>query len=310
MFWLLYASIRATRPDLPKSRCRFWAAALVAPAILLDPALVNIYLGQLNVFVVALVVTDLGLTSRRLPRGVLTGIAAAIKLTPLIFVPYLLVTRQARAACWAVATFVSCGAVGFAVAPRASWLFWTRDAFIASRAGGLLSISDQNLKSAAMRIAHGPVAPGVLWSVTIVVGLGGLGLAAWANHASSPMLGILVCAVTGLIVSPITWSHHLVWAVPAIGWFALGTDAPARGRRWAVAIALFFWARPIWWVPRHDRGLHEKPWELIVGDSYLWAMLAFLLGVAVLLARRRRLELQGHRAEAPGPSASPVAFSP
>ena len=179
-------------------------------------------------------------------------------------------------------------------------MFWTRDAFIASRAGGLLSISDQNLKSAAMRIAHGPVAPGVLWSVTIVVGLGGLGLAAWANRASSPMLGILVCAVTGLIVSPITWSHHLVWAVPAIGWFALGTDAPARGRRWAVAIALFFWARPIWWVPRHDRGLHEKPWELIVGDSYLWAMLAFLLGVAVLLARRRRLELQGHRAEAAG----------
>lgn len=294
LFWLLYASIRTLRPDLAGGRSGRWAVLLVTPAILLDPVLVNTYLGQLNVLIVALVVTDLGLGSGRIPRGVLTGIAAAVKLTPLIFIPFLLLTRQRRAACWALATFVACGAAGFVVTPHASWLFWTKDVFLPSRAGNLLFISDQNLKSAAMRIAHGPVPGSVLWAVTVGVGLFGLALSVWARRASSPMLGILVCATTGLIVSPITWSHHLVWAVPAILWFALGADRPAGGWRWPAAIAVFFWAGPIWWVPRHDqRGLHQKIWELILGDAFFWAMLAFLLGVALLLTWRRRLDRSG-----------------
>ena len=290
MIWLLYVSIRALRPELPKARCRSWAALLVFPALALDPALVDLYLGQLNVFIVALVMADLALDSKRLPRGVLTGLAAAMKLTPLIFIPYLVLTRQIRAACWAAATFLVCGAAGFALAPHASWLFWTKNVFIPSRAGNLLFISNQNLKSAALRLAHGTVPPALLWSVTILVGLSGLGLAAWAYRESSSVLGILVTAVTGLIVSPITWSHHLVWAVPAILWLALGADAPAAGRKWAVAATLFFWAGPIWWVPSHDRGLRENVWELFIGDSYFWAMLVFLVGIAVLLARRWRLE--------------------
>ena len=292
LFWLLYASLRALRPDLARGRLRSLALLLLAPAILLDPVLVNTYLGQLNVFVAALVVTDLGLDSKgRLPRGVLTGFAAAVKLTPLIFVPFLLVTRQVRAACWAVASFVACGAAGFVVTPHASWLFWTKEIFLPSRAGNLLFISDQNLKSVATRLAHGPVPGPVLLSVTLGVGLLGLALAAWAYRMSSPMLGILVCATTGLIVSPITWSHHLVWAVPVILWFALGTDRPAGGWRWPTAVAVFFWAGPIWWIPRHDqRSLHQMLWELMLGDAFFWAMLAFLLGIAVLLASRRRLE--------------------
>jgi hypothetical protein len=85
-----------------------------------------------------------------------------------------------------------------------------------------------------------------------------------------------------------------VWAAPAILWFALGADRPAGGWRWPTAIALFFWAGPIWWVPRHDqRGLHQKIWELIVGDAFFWAMLAFLLGIALLLGWRRRLDRAG-----------------
>jgi alpha-1,2-mannosyltransferase len=180
-----------------------------------------------------------------------------------------------------------CGGIGYVVSPESSRTFWTKDIFNSSRAGGLLSISNQNLKSALMRIAHGPVPLKILLPVTVAVGALGLALAVWAYRASSPLLGLIVCATTGLVVSPITWSHHLVWVVPAILWVALARDRPAHGRKLAAVMAVFFWAGPIWWVPKSDRGLHEKVWELVVGDSFLWVMLAFLVAVAVLLLQRR-----------------------
>jgi alpha-1,2-mannosyltransferase len=288
LLWLLYAGIRSVRPELPRRTARRWAALLAMPAILLNPLIVSFDFGQVNVVLVALVVADLALGSTRIPKGVLTGIAAAVKLTPLIFVPYLFLTRQFRAGCTATGTFLACGAIGFAVTPHASWTFWTKDVFDTSRVGGLLSISNQNLHSALMRFAHGPVPAAVVVPVTIAAVVLGLALAVWAHRPSSPLLGILVCATTGLVVSPVTWAHHLVWVVPVIVWLAFAPDRPVHGERWAVAVAVLFWAGPIWWVPTPDRGLHEKPWELIVGDAYLWAMLAFLVGVAALVASRRR----------------------
>jgi alpha-1,2-mannosyltransferase len=287
LVWLLFVSLRAARPDTAGATLARWSLLLVAPAMLLDPVLVTSYLGQVNLVIAALVVTDLGFDSKYLPKGLLTGIAAAIKLTPLIFIPWLFLTRQYRAAGWATGTFAVCGGIGYVVSPQSSWIFWTKDVFDSARAGGLLSISNQNLKSAAMRIAHGTVPLEILAPLILGVGLLGMMLAVWAYRASSPYLGLLACATTGLVISPITWSHHLVWIVPALCWLALAPDRPRYGRRWAVAAAVFFWAGPIWWVPSADRGLHEKVWELVVGDSFLWVMLASLLGVAGLLAYRR-----------------------
>lgn len=288
LLWLTYVSIRAVRPEIPRERVRLWSALLAAPMITLDPLFLSFDLGQVNLVVAALVLTDFTEMSRRIPQGVLTGIAAGIKLTPLIFVPYLALTRRSRAAGWALGAFAACAAAGFAVTPHASWTFWTRDVFIASRVGGVLSISDQNLRSGAMRLAHGPVPNEILWPLTLAVLALGLWLAVWAHRASSPMLGILVCATTGLIISPVTWDHHLVWVVPALVWLAAAPDRPRHGRTWAAVVAVFFWAHPIWWVPKADRYLPAKLWEVVVGDAYLWAMLGFLLGVALLLETRRR----------------------
>jgi alpha-1,2-mannosyltransferase len=294
LIWLIAASIRASSPDPPLRKVLRWSLLLVAPALLLDPVLETAYLGQVNTLVAALVVADLAVGVPKLPRGILTGLAAAIKLTPLIFILYLVLTRQYRAACWAAGTFTLAGVIAAIVSPTASWLFWTKEMFDPSRAGGLLSISNQNLISAAMRIAHGPVPGSVLVPLLAAVLITGLALSVWAYRTSSQALGVLVCATTGLVVSPITWSHHLVWVVLAIAWLALAKDAPAHGRRWALVVAIFFWAGPIWWVPVADRGLHEHVWEIVVGDSFLWVMLAFLAGVAVLLVqrlRRRRSEV-------------------
>ena len=197
--------------------------------------------------------------SKTIPYGILTGLTAAVKLIPLIFVPYLFLIRQFRAMWVTLATFVACG-LGLAIlAPHTSWLFWTKYVSDANRVGGTAFISNQSLRAVIIRFHHASVPNSVVYVAAIGFGLAGLGLAWWAHRSSSPLLGILVCATTGMVVSPITWAHHMVWVVPILLWLVLGDDRPVGGWIWAVAAALVFWKAPIWLVPyNHGRELGES----------------------------------------------------
>ena len=98
-----------------------------------------------------------------------------------------------------------------------------------------------------------------------------------------------MCATTGLVVSPITWEHHLVWAVPVLAWLALAGDRPAYGRVWAVAAGLVLWRAPLQRVPSGGTNeLHEHGWTLLEGNSFFALLVLFLVGVTVLLLVRRR----------------------
>ena len=206
--------------------------------------------------------------------------------------PYLIITRRGRGALNALITFIVCQVIAFLVTPGDSWAYWTKDVLDSKRAGALLYSSDQNLSSVLERLHHGPVSALVLVPALVVIGVGGLALAAWAHRRSSVVLGLLVCATTGLIISPITWVHHMVWVVPVIVWLAVGADRPRRGPLLAGATAVLFIAAPIWWVPtswkvtNNPPELHQNFWQLLLGNSFLLAMLAFLAGVAVMLVRR------------------------
>ena len=117
----------------------------------------------------------------------------------------------------------------------------------------------------------------------------GIALARWAWRDSSPFLGILVCATTGMVVSPITWEHHLVWAVPVLVWLACAPDRPAGGRLWAAAAAVVLWRAPLQHVPSGGTAeLHEHGWTLLAGNSFFGLLVGFLVGVAVLLTVRGR----------------------
>ena len=111
-----------------------------------------------------------------------------------------------------------------------------------------------------------------------------------------------------MLVSPITWEHHLVWAVPILLWLALAPDRPAGGPLWAVAAAAVLWWAPLQHVPSGDnRELHEHGWTLLAGSSSFALMVAFLVGVAVLLAVRRRPGRDGAGQGGGFPSASAAA---
>ena len=119
---ILVVSLRAVRPEMPRATTWRLACALSFPALMLNPVLVTVGFGQVNLLITLLVLWDL-LSERRIgrrhaPLGLATGVAAAIKLTPLLFVPYLILTRRPRGALTCIVTFATCELVTYVVSPR------------------------------------------------------------------------------------------------------------------------------------------------------------------------------------------------
>jgi alpha-1,2-mannosyltransferase len=288
---VLVLSLRLVKPSLDRVATWRLALALSLPAVLLNPVLITIGFGQVNLFVTFLVMWDLlsdrRLGKRQMPLGVATGLAAAVKLTPLLFVPYLVITRRWRGALTCVLTFGACELVSFAVSPASSRAYWTKAIFQPGRAGDLTIVDNQNLWGVLDRFTHGLLPDAVMLPLLLLAAASGLWLAALAHRRSSPFLGVLICAVTCLIVSPISWVHHMVWVVPAILWLALAPDRPRWGRPLAAATAVLFWSAPVWWVPyKNTSDLRLNPLQLLAGNSFFFAMLLFLAGATALVVRR------------------------
>ena len=289
---LLVLSLRVVKPDLSRGSALRLALVLSLPALLLNPVLVTVGFGQVNLVVTLLVMWDL-LSSRRIgrwqaPQGVAIGLAAAVKLTPLLFVPYLLLTRRFRSALNCTITFIFCEVVTFVISPTSSRDYWTKALFKPGRAGELSFVGNQNLWAALERFNHGFLTNAFMLPVLVAAAAGGLWLASVAHRRSSPMLGVLICAATCLLVSPISWAHHMVWVVPAILWLALADDRPRLGPALALGSAVLFWSAPIWWVPyKNTSDLHLNAPQLLAGNSFFIATVVFLFGTAALIRRRR-----------------------
>ncbi|WP_229716431.1 glycosyltransferase 87 family protein, partial [Mangrovihabitans endophyticus] len=126
-------------------------AAIACALLVSAPAQSNLRFGQVSVFIVVLALVDaLGLTPGRY-RGVLVGVAAAIKLTPLLFVVYFLVARRPRDAARAVGAFAACALAGFLILPGDSVTYWTSAMLQTSRIGNLASLGNQSVHGMLMR---------------------------------------------------------------------------------------------------------------------------------------------------------------
>ena len=268
---------------------------ITAAVLPLDPMYQTLFLGQINLILLALILTDVWRVSRGRDAGLGVGIAAAIKLTPAIFILFFLLARRTKAAFIAAGTFIVCGLIGFAIAPRASKLYWEHLSHDTRRVGAPY-ISNQSPFGAAIRIAGGQGHIGAWW-IIISLALGAIGLAAAAILARrQDWLGATaVTGTTGLLVSPISWAHHWVWILPALVLLV-------RSKHWiAAAIGyLLFAVAPFWDTP-HSGGPREYGfhWLLtLVANSFLIAGLAF--GVyMVWSAYRSRGLVQLGRSEGP-----------
>jgi alpha-1,2-mannosyltransferase len=298
------------------------AFAIAAVGLWLEPVAMTLFFGQINVLLLALVVGDLALPDRFKGKGIGIGLAAGIKLTPLIFIPYLLFTRRVRAAAVSTLTFAVTIGLGFVLLPHASAYYWGGGF---ARPSKHFHLDNQSLNGVILRLTHvGPHAHAYWLVAAAVVGIAGLATAILASRRGHELLGLLACAATGLLVSPISWSHHYVYVVPAL---VLAAYGPRRlGHRIlgaALVVGLFGW----WPLPIGSQGGYdpkaqllphgllplapngdtngatvELTWrglELIVGNYYVLALLVFIAGTACALVLTRRLRPRPERARPP-----------
>jgi alpha-1,2-mannosyltransferase len=193
---------------------------LLVAAIMLwtEPVLQTMSLGQVELVLLALIMCDMCQPDQRRWKGVGVGIAAGIKLVPLIFIPYLLLTRRFRAAGVALGTFVATFVIGFVALPEDSWTYWLNGLFAHSgRAGIPESVQDQSLNALITRLSGSIAAGAPVWlAVAVIVGILGLGMAAILSRGGHEVAGVLATGVTGVLISPVSWDHHWVWIVPAV----------------------------------------------------------------------------------------------
>ncbi|MDS1113584.1 glycosyltransferase 87 family protein [Gordonia westfalica] len=217
----------------PDARLIGFAVLFSIAVTALEPVRTTIWLGQVNLLVMALMLTDVVfLRAGSRWRGVALGIAAGIKLTPLFAVIYLLVTRQWRAAATAIATFGATVAIGFLVVGSDARAYWTRHLFDSDRIGRADSPANQSVRGfGSQMLAHldvrrfthpgpgGPVftAPPWLWvPAALVVAALGLWAAVVAHRMSRELLAATIVGMTMCAVSPVAWGHHWVWCVPLL----------------------------------------------------------------------------------------------
>jgi alpha-1,2-mannosyltransferase len=247
----------------PDWRVKLGGALLAAAVgLLTEPVFRTLYLGQVNVFLMALIIADLRRPGDRRLKGAATGIAAGIKLVPLVFIPYLLLTRRFRAAAMAAGTFAATVALGFIVIPGDSGDWWLNGLFFSDGRTGFAGWGgNQSLRGLLTRLA-GSLNAGSFWWWFAAVGAAVIGLSAAVvlDRAGHSMLAILATALVGLLDSPISWDHHWVWVVPGImaaAWYAWQARRDGRrgAARWCAALAaallLIFaaWPGALWSVP-------------------------------------------------------------
>jgi alpha-1,2-mannosyltransferase len=268
---------------------RWFAVAVAVPLVCaLEPVRETMGFGQVNLLLVALVLADLG-ALRRGARfaGVGIGLAAAVKLTPAFFVLYLLVTGRGRAAGVAVGTAAAATVLAAAVAPAASWQFWGEALWRTSRVGRYDYTGNQSWMGLLARLTD-PHPPSRLLWLAGAAAIAGYGLwrARRAWRAGDDLAGLTVAGLAAGLVSPISWTHHLYWVVPAL---VLLLAAAAERRALAPAVlAAVTWAAfagSLIWPFNHRPGEHLADGALGVLGENAYVLLCLVL-LAAVPARR------------------------
>jgi alpha-1,2-mannosyltransferase len=214
---LLYAALRLPSAAWDFDRPAAWRLAFAAgtAGLWLEPVRTALGYGQIDLLLAAAILFDLARPEGTF-KGALIGLCAGLKLTPAIFILYLLLTRRFRAAATAMAAFAVTIGVGYLVVPASSVIFWDKTFVRPGRISPVQNAENQSLLGAIARTLHTPHVLAIWLPAAIIVAVAGLAAAARAQRQGNEALGFSVCAITGLLISPISWTHHWVIAIPAL----------------------------------------------------------------------------------------------
>ncbi|MBV8929479.1 MAG: DUF2029 domain-containing protein [Mycobacteriaceae bacterium] len=280
-----------------------WSLATLLFGVIawLEPMRLTAQLGQINLLLLVLVVADLLGADQAIPElgnakqgkwtGVGIGVAAGLKLTPALFIVYLLLTRRVRAALVAAATFAATIAVGFAVAPADSRTYWLAGRFDDVNRISRDLFANTSVRGLFLRLHWPPTLAAV---VAIAIAVVALAVAAGAYRRGHAVLAIAIVGMASTAASPFSWSHHWVWFAPLV--VHLGYRGYVLGSRYCAAAMWFVGAfAGGWFVSVADHTpqagiLSLRPggiWNVIMPAAYVFLFAAVLLCTAAWLSRTR-----------------------
>ena len=277
-----------------RERCQAWelpaldtrlAVTMTLAVLVVEPISSTFLHGQINLVLMGLIATDTLGPRSRIPRGSLTGIAAAIKLTPAVFLIYFIARRQWRAAATAACAFTGVTLLSLLLARRDSQTYWTGTVFDPSRIGDLGYAANQSIRGALHRLGMGADTEAHAWIVAaaLVILLAYRG--ARRCVASGNLTGaVAVVAACQLLISPVSWSHHWIWVAPllpvlVVRVIAIGSRGQIAG---VAALIAVFLMGPLLLLPvDHGVEMRWTWWQNVIGDAYMILTLSFVACVAL-----------------------------
>lgn len=277
-----------------------YAFALALPlVILIEPIRTTLSFGQINMLLVALIMADLlvALPKARKWAGVGIGLAAAIKLTPALFIVYLFLSRRTRAALTATATAAGATLLAALIAPNATRDYWFSALWDTSRVGRTDYTANQSLNGMLSRLFAPEKPPTTLWiGLALAFAVVGLWRATVAARGGDEIAGLALTGLTAGLISPITWVHHLYWFVPAIVALVLAALAAANPRRtWLILSAAAAYTVCVVGVDTlTDWGVEQRPpaglAEFLLRNAFVLLAAALVLFLPIPREERVRPE--------------------
>ncbi|WP_158890472.1 glycosyltransferase 87 family protein [Amycolatopsis anabasis] len=286
--WLVLRRV----PRRPAWLSPVWGGVAVALLMLVTkPVWVTLEYGQINAVLMAMVVVDVLVVCGRSGRwgGVLIGVAAATKLTPLIFVVHLALTGRKADAARAAGTFAGLQGLMLLIAPHDTSRFWTHTVFDSSRIGPTQWSWNQSLGSVVRRLSEmASWSQPVAYAIAAVLAVGAVVLVRRYHRAGLPVHALLVTAFLALLVSPVSWIHHWVWIVPLVALLAAAACTGSRAAWLLLPVTVFVFAQR----PLHSMnpGQNGEPalnaWTFLLSNAYVF--FPVVLGAILLLNRETR----------------------
>ncbi|MUM18640.1 DUF2029 domain-containing protein [Mycobacterium sp. CBMA271] len=266
-------------------------ALLVGLVSWLEPVRLSIQLGQINLLILALVVTDMLAPKRWKLAGIGIGIVAGIKLTPMIFIVFLFVVGRIRAAVVATATLIATIGLGFVFLPSASHYYWVERAFEKISRITRDPTASTSLSGLFLRL---DLSAGTATVLSALVLVASLAIAAMAYRRGQLLLAISIVGMASAAASPFSWSHHWVWFVPlvvhlAYRGYVLGKRASAA-TMWVFSVVFAAWFTSLSGKTPDSGALTLRPGGILndlIPGLYVFVHLGVLVASWIWLRRER-----------------------
>ncbi|GIH93843.1 membrane protein [Planobispora siamensis] len=230
-------------------------AFLTVVCTYLMPIRDQVRFGQVDILLVALCLADCAARRPVWPRGMLIGLATAVKLTPGVFLIYLLITgfgpgareEQRRTFFMAVFTAALLTLLPFVVIPADAADFWFRALLDPERLGANAATTNQSMRGMLIRLYLPDALTSVIWLVLVaVVGWYGFRHARRALLDGETVTAVALVGLMAVLLSPVAWIHHLAWVVVVLGAIAGDGRDPVR-LRVAAGVWLYYVVPIPWW---------------------------------------------------------------